>query len=163
MPETIPSDLAGTGVLIAAIAGLIGAMAYILKSSGPKIIEIWVNAKIRATEYERTREEAGAMAQKEFLSDILEHIAEERRADRDQRTADRDEAARQREQNQRLIEAIGQLANKISQTGDKTIILAQQTAIMADGLRDLQGDFRDMARRLEQRQNGTREARADEG
>ncbi len=161
MPETIPTDLAGTGILIAAIAGLIGAIAYILKSSGPKIIEIWVNAKIRAAEYQRTREEAGSMAQKEFLSDILEHIAEERRADREQRIADREEAAKQREQNQRLIENIGQLANKVTQTGDKIIILAQQTAQVADGLRDVQGDFRDMARRFEQRQTGTREVNSD--
>jgi hypothetical protein len=153
-PETIVNDPTGTGVLIAAIAGLIGAIAWLLRSTGPKIIEIWVNAKIRTVEYQRTREEAAAMAQKEFLSDILEHIAEERRADREQRIADRDEAAKQREQNQRLIESIGHLANRITQTGDKTIILAQQTAMVADGLRDLQNDFRDLARRNDLRTNG---------
>ena len=155
----MPTDPTGTGVLIAAIAGLIGAIAWLLRSTGPKIIEIWVNAKIRAAEYQRTREEAAAQAQREFLSEILDHIADEQKANREQRTADREEAAKQREQTQRLIEVIGHVANKVSQTGDKTIILAQQTAIMADGLRDLQGDFRDLARRIEH--NNRREAAHD--
>jgi hypothetical protein len=157
MPDVIPTDLAGTGVLIAAIAGLIGAVAYVLKSTGPKMVEVLFDAKIRAAEYARSREEAAAVAQKEFLSEILGHIAEERRADREQRIADREESKAQREQNQRLIEVIGQLANKVTQTGDKTLILAQQAALMSDGIRDLQNNLRDMARRYEQRQqNGPR-------
>lgn len=154
MPDIIPDNLAGTGVLIAALAGLIGAVAYVLKTTGPKMIEVWFDAKIRTAEHARSKEEAAAVAQKEFLSEILEHIAEERRADREQRVADREEARAQREQNQRLIEVIGQLANKVTQTGDKTLILAQQAALMNDGLRDLQNNLRDMARRYEQRQNG---------
>jgi len=138
----MPTDPTGGAILVGAWAALIGAIAYLIRSTGPKLFELWVSAKIRSDEYRRTREEASGMAQKEFLSDILEHIAEERRADRDQRNADREEAKLAREQNGRLIEAIAQITARVGQASDRVTILTQQVVRQNDDLGDLKGDIR---------------------
>jgi len=134
----------GMGILIAAIAGLIAAIGYLLKTTGPKVIEAWLNARMRAEEYKHTREAATQTMLMEAFGKAFEDNNAERDYDRQERSKDREEAARQRGQNERLLEEIRTLARQVKSNGDLIRILGQNAAQVADHTRDLRVEVREL-------------------